>query len=79
MQETTGTLEHRVQTHIEYIYQDVDAIQDYDVLAHKIIQAAQIETQQKQQLTPTELWSQEDIAVITYGDTLLRKGHANVS
>lgn len=74
MQETTGTLEHRVQTHIEYIYQDVDAIQDYDVLAHKIIQAAQIETQQKQQLTPTELWSQEDIAVITYGDTLLRKG-----
>jgi len=74
MQVTTGTLEHRVQTHIEYIYQDVDAIQDYDVLAHKIIQAAQIETQQKQQVAPTELWSQEDIAVITYGDTLLRKG-----
>ena len=74
MQETTGSLEYRVQTHIEYIYQDVDTVQDYDVLAREIIQAAKIEEQQKQQVASTELWSQEDIAVITYGDTLLRKG-----
>ena len=48
MQETTGSLEYRVQTHIEYIYQDVDTVQDYDVLAREIIQAAKIEEQQKQ-------------------------------
>ena len=71
MQDNNCTLEHRVRTHIEYIYQDVDAVQDYAELTRKVLASAQLEILLGDQDIPAVLWSQEDVAVISYGDTIV--------
>jgi sucrose phosphorylase len=71
MQDNNCTLEHRVRTHIEYIYQDVDAVQDYAELTRKVLASAQLEILLGDQDIPAVLWSQEDVAVISYGDTIM--------
>lgn len=73
MQDNNCTLEHRIRTHIEYIYQDVDTVQDYADLTCKILASAQIEILSDDQDIPIELWSQEDVAIISYGDTIVHK------
>ena len=71
MQDNNCTLEHRVRTHIEYIYQDVDAVQDYAELTRKVLASAQLEILLGDQDIPAVLWSQQDVVVISYGDTIV--------
>ena len=67
-------LVRRVALHLEAIYRDVPAVDNYPDLAFQVLSAAKLEQQSSQPPTHTNYWDQTDIAMITYGDSVREEG-----
>ena len=67
-------LVRRVALHLEAIYRDVPAVDNYPDLAFQVLSAARLEQQSSQPPTHTNYWDQTDIAMITYGDSVREEG-----
>ncbi len=76
MNEVLQALHQRVVLHVEAIYADVAGVDDYQKLASKIIDAAQLTNDQQIPSAHCDYWDQTDIAVITYADTIRQQGVA---
>lgn len=76
MNEVLQALVQRIVLHVEAIYHDVDGVNDYQQLAHDIINAAQLSACEIESKAHNNHWSQSDIAMITYADTIREEGTA---
>ena len=76
MEHLNKDIKQRVLAHIEVIYKDVPEVNDYVQLSEQILQAARLQDRISDKNDVQDLWSQQDIAVITYGDTILRDQQA---
>ena len=73
MDNSNKDIAQRVLAHIEAIYKDVPGVNDYLDLAQQLVHAARLTDPIRHKNATNDLWSQQDIALITYGDTILKE------
>ncbi len=70
--DTTSQLLDRVQLHLETIYHDMPVAETAPELARELLQIMRLEAPDGTPEPHCNYWTQRDVIVITYGDTLLR-------
>ncbi|MEM7304822.1 MAG: alpha-amylase family glycosyl hydrolase, partial [Pseudomonadota bacterium] len=76
MKDQLPALMQRVCLHAEEIYRDVEGVDQYQELAQRILDAAQLSEPDDSIETFTEFWDQTDVAMITYADSVIESGQA---
>ncbi len=66
-----STIAQRLREHLVAIYGDSSVLGSIDEWANRIIQEAAIDESQLVPIKHRDLWSETDIALITYGDSIL--------
>ena len=76
MSDVLQALRQRIVLHVEAIYSDVASVDDIQQLAEDIIDAAELRKRQCAPVANHDYWDQQDIAMITYADTIREEGVA---
>lgn len=80
MENSNKESQQRVRAHIEAqleaIYRDVPNVNDYAELSEQVFLTARLDDCIRPKQTTQNLWTQQDITVITYGDTFLQDKQA---
>ncbi|MFC3121799.1 sugar phosphorylase [Agaribacter flavus] len=72
MQTVFEQLREKVILHLQTIYADIDLTKDYGTLADEILATMRLNSSNVGHITPhTNLWTEEDIVLITYGDSVI--------
>jgi len=71
MSVTQPTLLHRVQQHLEFIYEDVLLVDSKQMIAKNLINIMQLNLECDAEIKCDSLWDAHDIVLITYGDSLM--------
>ena len=76
MNDQVPALMQRIALHVEEIYRDVEDVDQYQQIAEEIMAAARLESVSVSVDSCAECWNQSDIAMITYGDTVVHSGQS---
>jgi len=80
MSEVLTHLHQRLETQLEFIYREVEAVSDYSALADALISAMGLNEASGDLKEPAAYknhWDQEDVVLITYGDSLEMRRQSN--
>ncbi|MEJ2670569.1 MAG: alpha-amylase family glycosyl hydrolase, partial [Gammaproteobacteria bacterium] len=67
----TQTLLHRVMQHLKFIYSEVEVSTPLSVIAQTVLKAMRLAPDLDAEKTAHALWSEQDVVLVTYGDSVL--------
>ncbi len=76
MANALSPLKQKLSQQLSFIYQDVALAQSYDDIAQELLEVMALTENIEMPEPHTNNWSQRDICLITYGDSIMRDGEA---
>ncbi len=74
MADLLDALRHKLKQQLEVIYEDVTINRPYEVLADQLISIMRLDQEIQQPRIQQNNWDQNDIVLITYGDSVITEG-----
>lgn len=65
------TLRHRVLQHLSFIYEKISLEQTLESVTNSLMDAMRLAPESDAQLAKHDLWSEADVVLITYGDSIM--------